>query len=316
MEHRRSPLAAVPGKRGPTRRILPGDLFPFLFLILLSVLLAIAAGLLLRRASTEARDAGALAAENNLLLQEREHLMDQLIEMEMSYLALSQAHELLERAFDAEQEEIARLQAQLRRGIAPDEKERFTERISSLEQILQRYQAELETLIMDHELLRIESQGLSRGLQQAEQRNEVLEEQKAAMQQKLDKARELDVYGLNTGTYRERRRLRETDRASRVDVLEVCFMVGRNELAPAGDRRIYFRLRGPDRALVAIHETMPFSVDGEQKEYSFSSSFHYSNEELQHCVRWNELPAYLPGPYELKPFMDGKAYPSTSFELR
>lgn len=316
MENRRNPLAAAPGRRGPRRRILLSDLLPFLFLMLLSVLLAIAAGMLLRMVSSEAHDAGILAGKNQILLEQRESLMDQLNEMEQSYLALSQAHEQLKKAFDAEQREIVRLQAQLRRGITADEKQRFTERISGLEKALQRYQAELETLIMEHEFLRIESHQVYLSLERSEQRNEEIVEQKASMQQKLDKASELNISGLSLRTYRERRRLRETDRASRVDVLEACFTVGRNELAPAGERVVHFQLRGPDGQTAGARETLPFAVDGEQEDYSFSSSFTYLNEEVQHCVRWDDQQSYVSGRYQLKPFMDGKAHPSTSFELR
>lgn len=316
MDKQQNTPASPPGRRRQSGLPRQGEIFPFLFLVFLCILLAVSAGLLLRKASTELRISRNLAEQHDLLRLQHDQLMDRLLELEEAYSRLSRKYRNLELAFEAEQAEIARLQALLRRGFTEEEREYLLARIASLEALLHRYQVELEALISEHELLLAEKHRVSDSLRKSTDQHAMLEEQKSNMQRKLDKALTLDISDISLTAFRAGRRLRETDRARRVDVLEVCYLVRRNEVAPEGERMTFFQLKGPENQPLGEGERIPFAMEGEAEAYTFADSFYYQNEDKEHCVRWENQEALIPGVYLLTLYMDGRIYPSLSFELR
>ncbi len=297
-----------------TRRVHRSDLLLFLFLILLSLILAVSAGLFLRKAWTEARIAARLLEENQLLRIKHDELMRQLIDLEQAYAQLTEDYKFLQVAFEKERREVARLRVKLEHYII--EVRRLEERIAYLKAMLQHYRIELELLMKEHELLQIETREISDSLGHKKQRHDDLEAKKASLEQKLKNAMELDISGMSVVTYRERRRLRQTDRAGRVDILEVCFLVRKNNVAYSGERSAYFQLFGPDETMVHPEGYLPFPVNGERLPYTFMDSFNYDNNDKHHCLLWDDIQDLRPGEYQLNLLMDGVSYTPFHFELR
>lgn len=287
-----------------------------MFLIFLCISLAVAAGLFLRKANTELRIARQLSEQHDLLRIQNDQLMKRLTELEDSYSRLSLKYGNLEVAFEAEQEELARLKALLRRGLTEEEREYLLRRIASLERLLHRYQVELEALTSEHELLLAEKHRVSDSLREKTESHMALEEQERIMRQKLDKALQLDISDVSLTAFRSGRRMRETDRARHADLLEVCYLVRSNKVAEEGERATFFQLNRPDGQTLGNGVQTPFDIDGEAVAYTFMDAFYYENADKEHCVRWENKETLVPGTYRLTLFVDGIAYPPHSFELR
>lgn len=314
MAQTHNPPALDPVRRRGTRRVRRSDLLPFLFLILLSLILAVSAGLFLRKAWTEARIAARLLEENQLLRSKYDELMKQLIDLERAYAQLTEDYGILQVAFEKERREVARLRVKLEHYII--EVRRLEERIAYLKALLQHYRIELELLMKEYELLQIETREISDSLSLTRQRQVELEANKASLENKLKKAMELDISGISVLTYRERRRLHETDRARRVDVLEVCFLVRKNNMAYSGERSVYFQLFGPDETIVHPEGHISPPVNDEGLPYTFMTRFNYDTNDKHHCVLWSDIQELMPGEYRLKLFMDGVSHTPFHFELR
>ena len=146
------------------------DLIPFLFLALLSLLLAVALGLLLRETVRQSEMARQATEQKNLLEGERDDLLRQLSRLEEAYEALSRQFESLEQALQAEQEEVARLREIIRRGLRPQE-------ARELDRLLQQCIIELEEMIARNEILMKENLEMNESVDLLQDRIRVLQQE-------------------------------------------------------------------------------------------------------------------------------------------
>lgn len=291
-------------------------IIPLVFLGSLCIILAVAAGLILRNALSESRMARVVVAERDWLARERDHMLIQLSDLEEAYHQLSHEHELLKQEFEQEQNEIARLRAQLARGITARDKARYQSRIQELEELLEQYRAEMDVLVEDNQLLMMECQQMAATLNQISRQYQSLEEEKNTLEEQVDLARQLDISHARVTTYRHGRRLQESDRASRVDVIEVCFEVRENPIAEAGQRTVYYRLMGPGGNLIAEDVSRRFSFQQEQLSYTFQHRFVYQNQDKPVCTRWDGVEDFAPGSYQVIMHIGDKKFEPLFFDLR
>lgn len=291
-------------------------LIPLVFLGSLCIILAVAAGLILRNAVSESMIAKETLVERNWLARERDQMLNQLSDLEDTYRQLRHEYELLKREFDQEQREIARLRTQLARGITVREKERYEARINELEELLAQYRVDMETLIEDNQLMMMEGQQMASTLGQLTRKSQELERENKILQEQVHMARQLDIANGSVLTYIHGRRLRETDRASRVDVIQVCFEVRENPIADAGERTVYYRLIGPDGGFISDGEPMRFSFNNDDQIVTFQSQFVYRNQDKRVCTRWDGAHDFVPGGHQVVVFIDDKQYEPLFFKLR
>ncbi len=291
-------------------------IIPLVFLGSLCIILAVAAGLVLRNALSESRLAEVAVAERDRLARERDHMLIQLSDLEEAYHQLGYEHELLKQELEQEQNEIARLRAQLARGITARDKERYQSRIQELEELLEQYRSEMDVLVEDNQLLMMECQQMAATLNQISRQYQSLEEEKNALEEQLDLARQLDISHARVTTYRHGRRLQESDRARRVDVIEVCFEVRENPIAEAGERTVYFQVTGPDGNLILDDASRRFSFQQDQQPYTFQSQFVYQNQDKSVCTRWDGGPGFVPGTHQVIMYAGDKKYEPLFFDLR
>lgn len=289
---------------------------PLVFLGALCIILAVAAGLILRNALSESRLAEIAVAERDWLARERDQLLVQLSDLEEAYHRLGSEHELLQQEFEQEQNEIKRLRAELARGITARDKARYQSRIREMEELLEQYRAEMDVLVDDNQLLMMEAKQMATTLNQISQQYQALEEEKKALEEQVDLARQLDISNARVTTYRHGRRLQESDRARRVDVIEVCFEVRKNPVAEAGEHTVYFQVTGSDGKIILDDASGWFSFQQDQQPYTFKDRFEYQNLDKSVCTRWDGAHGFLPGTHQVSIFTGDKKYEPLFFELR
>lgn len=107
----------------------------------------------------------------------------------------------------------------------------------------------------------------------------------------------------------------ENDRTRRIDQIRTCFTISANELAEAGDKKLYVQVYNPENELVG--DKIPIEHDGGVMVYSAETTVYYENNELDVCILANTLEEKLiEGIYKAYVYNDATLIGTASFRLR
>ncbi len=297
----------------------PGDrsniIAPIVFLSVISIILAVAVGVILRQLVQYRSLAEEAVVEKNEVIVEKDDLLRQLDELQVAYDQLSQEHSALEREFSTQQHEINRLRAQIRGG-TPDEVEKYKARIRELEKQLEEYKAQLDVLIAENLELSGENLQMRTSLEEASVRKTLLEEEKEKLEAQVQKASFLNVSNIRIIPINERRRGdRETDRARRVDRIDICFTIRKNPLIEPGEETFHVRIIDPDNR-VLTHDVENFFYHQDQElQYSLKKEFDYPGTDKDVCVTWDQEESFPDGLYNVVIFHRGQDSGGNSIRL-
>lgn len=197
---------------------------------------------------------------------------------------------------------------------------RIRRQLDLLRDITQSYVKEIDSLHTLNEVLRAENIQMREEIRLEQRRTTELTQDKAVLETKVEVASELRAYQVNAFPFRLRGRGREseTDRSGRVEQVRVCFLVGENPIAPAGEYNLYMRIADPNGNILRVSDDLAhsFTHGGDTLQYSVKDSFNYQNQRLNKCVTWHRIEEFLPGKHEVTLYTDNFYLGSTSFELR
>lgn len=291
-------------------------LAPVLFLSVLAVLLAVAAGLFMRKSLQQSREIMIVASEKQALTDQKEQLLMELNEIEASYQELSASYSQLEEAFQEQKEEIRRLRMQIHTEGSRQALEQYDRQIKEMALQLNDYQEKLDLLEENNEVLNSENQQMKAALLQAASTHSNMQQEILEMEAQMRRASGLKIYGVSVTPFREGRRGdRETSRARRTDKLKVCFTIQENLLARIGEYPFYFRVIDPAGNLLKPGSGHSFQYDLEEMSASFREDVLYEGKELSLCVELSCENSLEQGTYLLEVYVEGRPLYSGRFEL-
>lgn len=196
-------------------------------------------------------------------------------------------------------------------------------KLDALRDVARTYVHQMDSLYVVNKALVTENKEIKVKYHAEKAKNTTLAQTTAALQDKIDGESVLVAYGTEAhvlhlkGSGKER----PTTRASRTDVVEVCFTLSKNMLLQAGAKDIYVRIARPDKQILTpgVAQDYVFSYQGENIQYSILETVQYDNEATRVCLRWNKKHdkiKMLKGRYLVTIFSDGKEIGDTSFELK
>jgi CHASE3 domain sensor protein len=105
-----------------------------------------------------------------------------------------------------------------------------------------------------------------------------------------------------------------TTKARRADKVKVCFSVAENKIAPSGGKTLYVQVLDANNNVLG--ENAQTELDGKTLNYSFKTTFHYTNKVLDIC-EFLQAPkkGFDKGNYFVNVFRDSKLISNTSFTL-
>jgi len=105
-----------------------------------------------------------------------------------------------------------------------------------------------------------------------------------------------------------------TTKARRADKVKICFSIAENKIAKTGGKTLYIQIL--DSKNNVIGENAAIDFEGKTLNYSFKSTFHYTNKALDIC-EYLEAPknGFEKGHYFVNVFRDSDLISNTSFEL-
>ena len=197
---------------------------------------------------------------------------------------------------------------------------RIRRQLNLLREITQNYVHEIDSLHTENRVLKAENVQMRDEIEQVTRRTTELTEDKQQLESQVEMASALRAYQIEPFPFRIRGRGREaeTDRASRVEQIRVCFLIGENPIIPAGELNVYMRIADPDGNIMRLSDTMEhaFLHMEDTLQYSASQVVNYQNQELNTCMTWERTEEFEPGVYSISLFTDEHRLGETALELR
>jgi hypothetical protein len=104
-------------------------------------------------------------------------------------------------------------------------------------------------------------------------------------------------------------------RASTAKKLSVSFTIVPNQLAQKDYHKVYLRVFDPAGNLIADGENM-FEADGEQMQYSSSTSISYNDDNTSYTMDWVNPNPFIKGIYSIILYTDGFTMGRATISLR
>ncbi|HPE58302.1 MAG TPA: hypothetical protein P5514_15235 [Bacteroidales bacterium] len=200
---------------------------------------------------------------------------------------------------------------------------KVNKKLSLLRNITQGYVHQLDSLYTVNRDLKEENEKIRQQYALEQDRSRELSRDKEELIEKVNNAAILGAYNLKVKTVRftGSGRERDTDKASKVERVKICFTLGANPLVEPGMKTIYTRIIRPDGVVVTqkVGEDYSFEFNGKTMEYTIKKEVKYEQEDMDLCLSWDkkskEESAML-GIYNVFVYYDQFEIGKSSFELK
>ena len=189
----------------------------------------------------------------------------------------------------------------------------YQKEVGTLRTIMQGYVRQIDSLNTVNKKLTKENISYKKEISTAQLRAEMAEERAAELNDKVRvgsvvRARSISITPLN-GKNKEITRVKNAAR------LRTNFVLGGNELAEPGQRKIYLCITSPEGYILSGPEAATFAFEGEQKVYSASREVDYQNDDLEVGIYFDGS-GFTAGSYKVELFVDGKLIGQSEVALR
>ena len=289
---------------------------PVIFLSLLTLLLAVSVGLLLRQALKQKEIVEVTVIEKQDLYSQKEVLIQKLNDLEAAYQILVSANAGYRQELLSKQEEIQRLREQIRQVGSPEALALYISRIEDMNVQLDDFRSRINQLQSENRVLTGENVQIRSALDQVTAISNELQSENVEMAEQIRRASILNLSDVRILPLRETRRgERETLRASRADKLRVCFNIQKNTLAEAGEHTFYLQFLGPNNQVLDNGFQGAFDFQGQQVSLSHIESINYQNAEKTACVDFDYPAGFEKGTHQLRIFSGGNELWRGLFDL-
>lgn len=163
-------------------------------------------------------------------------------------------------------------------------------KLSKLRDIAQGYLVQIDSLYRVNKELKEENQEIKTKFREEQQLNQELTRVKEQLDEKVNKAAQLDVHNIEAEGIRITwfNNEKPTDKARRADKFNICFTVGENELSEKGPKVLYFRIATPAGKVITPSKTddYTFELKEEKLQYTMKYEFDYEGEGFRKCIDW------------------------------
>jgi len=195
-------------------------------------------------------------------------------------------------------------------------------KLNRLREVAHTYVAQMDSLYTVNRQLVEENLNIKRRYNSEQRKNIVLEKEKEQLSDKIGEASVLEAYNVRAnGIYVKRSGNQvTTDKARRVNKIEVCFTLSKNVVLSPGLKDVYVRIARPDNKILSpgIAEDFVFNYKGEQIQYTIFEQVNYDNDAIDLCLVWEkkyEDINMLEGKYDVIVFADAQEIGTSSFIL-
>jgi FtsZ-binding cell division protein ZapB len=282
---------------------------PTIILTVLVVILAIGLGLLFLQYNKMKSD-NAIVQE--ALEEQKKSLTNELQDMMSEYEGLKSDNDSLNKKIDSQQDKIKNLLAVNYGNI--EKIKLYKKELTTLREIMKSYIVQIDSLNTKNQKLISENTEVRSALDEARKNNDDLSKEKEDLNSKVQMASVLSAKDVVVTPLNKRGK--NTERASRVLKIQVCFTIRENSIIPAGEKIVFLRLTRPDDLVLATSEQDVFDYDSKKIVYSAKRSIAYENKDVDLCIFWDNAGQLIPGNYKADLFSETKLIGSATFVLK
>lgn len=186
-------------------------------------------------------------------------------------------------------------------------------RYADLRRLKDQYLAQIDSLIAENKKLRYENTELA-------VRVDRLKEEKASLSEKVEMAGSLKLRNIRITALQVRAsgRIKEVEKASKADRLNIRMTVQENPLAKTGPRTAYVRILSPQGFVMTdvSESARKFKTkEGREIPYSRSVNFDYTGQAVNLEVDYDQE-VFTPGTFRVEVYIDGEFAGSEQFTLQ
>lgn len=205
--------------------------------------------------------------------------------------------------------------------------------VAKLKEQTELYKQEIEALRTENAELSAENSQLAQSLEMKQRDYIALEESSALNRRRMeDKAREMqgkidiasvidaDNIVVTGEMLKSGGKVKEKDKASKIDRLRICFDAAANAVAEAGQETFHVRLVEPRGETIVLKNAgsglLTKAEDGQQVRYTFKKDIQYTNQSARVCTLWEQPTGFQAGTYEVEVYNKGYRSGEASFVMK
>lgn len=247
---------------------------------------------------------------------EKENVLKDLQELKATYDGAIAKNTSMSDELIAEREKVVGLMAQLEKSKGDlASMKKYREQFNALQTKMNSLMQEVDVLKKENTKLNTNLDSTKVVLTDSKNYNQVLVGQNEELSKTVEKGSKLSVLNLKTASYKLKSSGKqiETDKASRVDVLKICFTIAENSIAKSGDKKYYVQVIDSKNNVLGDKATTSFG--DKSLTYSFTTSVKYENKTVQVS---QDLPGkgFEKGTYFVNVFDKAELVSKSSFTLR
>ena len=282
---------------------------PTIILMVLVVVLAVLLCLLYLKYNTKMSEN---AVVKEALENEKKSLTNELQDMMSEYEGLKSDNDSLNKKIDGQQNKIRQLLSINKSNI--EKIILYKKELTTLREIMKSYIVQIDSLNTKNQKLISENTEVRSALDQARKNNEDLSKEKEDLNSKVEMASVLSAKSILASPLNKRGK--DTEKASRVTKIKVCFTIRENSIVAAGEKEVFLRITRPDELVLATSEQDVFPYDGKKIVYSAKRTVAYENKDVDLCIFWDNTGQLIPGNYGVDIFCESKLIGSGNFTLK
>lgn len=213
----------------------------------------------------------------------------------------------------AEQEKTERLLQELKNVKANDAREiaRLKKELSTMREVLRSYVIEIDSLNRRNQDLQSENERIRQENEQATRQIEGLNTERAALNEKVAMAAQLDATGISLQLINKKgKTVKNISKAKKV---QVSFAVAKNVTAQSGMKTFYVQVHTPMGNV--LNGGGSFTYEGKTLKATMKKSAEYGGKEIQLTLYADITQSLVEGTYRVSIFADGNMIGSRSFSL-
>lgn len=250
-----------------------------------------------------------LKGEYGEVVTDKDLVVFDLEKMRYSYDTLKTDNAMMIAEIAAQRDRVDGLLTKVKNGnwnLARAKKESETLRV-----IMKGYIVTIDSVNQLNMALNVENLAMKERVEEVQDRNANLEKRQENMADIIEAGQVLQCSEITASGVRivSSGRQRTTTRASKTDMIKVCFTILENRIAESGNKDLHLRITASDGSVLA----------SEGSEYSATRSIDYANDRLVTCIFYtseNDELMLSSGTYEIEVLEGDFTIGTTSLELR
>lgn len=186
----------------------------------------------------------------------------------------------------------------------------------------QKYLKQVDDLSAENKKLSAENEDLNKEVKKNKKDIDQLTDANITLNNKVSLGEEIKANNIQiTGVrIRGNGKEHETNRASQIEKIKICFDIPENHIADNGNKNIYIKVTDPESQPVVIESlgSGKFELEGKESSYTSKEQVFYDNMPKNYCIYWGfAKDAHLKvGTYTIELYTDGYKMGEKNFSVK